>query len=39
MPVGRVNNFKLFISQALISLVGNEDKAKLVSILQDTGVS
>ena len=39
MPVGRVNNFKPFISQGLILLVGNEDKAKFVSMLQDTEVS
>ena len=37
--VGRANDFKPFISQSLISLVGNEDKAKPVSILRDTRVS
>ena len=36
-PVGRVNDFKPLISQGLISLVGDENKAKPVSILQDTG--
>ena len=37
--VGRANDFKPFISQGLISLVGDEDKAKPVSILKDTGAS
>ena len=37
--VGRANDFKPFISQGLISLIGDEDKAKPVSILRDTGAS
>ena len=37
--VGRANDFKPFISQDLISLVDDEDKANPVSILRDTGAS
>ena len=37
--VGRVNDFKPFISQGLTLLVSDEDKAKPVNILRDTGES
>ena len=37
--VGRANDFKPFISQSLILLVGDEDKAKPVSILRHWGES
>ena len=38
-PVVKAEEFKPFISQGLISLVGEENRAKPIKILRDTGAS
>ena len=39
ITMGQSDKFKPFISQGLISLIGEEDSAKPISILRDTGAS